>query len=99
MIGNSVEDGDGDGVDGNGIIERRGGFGAFDNANDVAFTGTEVVVGDEGELAGDGLHFAAGVVELCGVERVGQQPTPAFVGGVLKVEGDSTDDLAQTHGV
>ena len=98
LVVKGIENGDGDGVDGDVVIKWCGGLGTFDDADDVALTGTEVVEGDERVILGERRRGLTGGVEMLGVHRVAHQPPASLEGGVLHVQGDPADDLGDAHG-
>lgn len=94
-----IEDRHGDGVERYPAFEGSGGFRAFHDADDIAVTGTQFVVGNEGGLAGDGRGLGAGGVEVILINGIAKQPTTALERGVDDVDGGSADDLCDAHGV
>lgn len=98
FVGKGIENGDGDGVDGNVVIERGSGFRSLDDADDVTIAGTEVVKGDKRRLCGKRGWGGAGGVVTGGIERIAHEPSASFEGGVLDAQGDPADDLGDAHG-
>lgn len=97
MIAERIENGDGDGIDGDVVIEGSGGFGSLDDADDVAIACTEVVIGDKRRLGRKRRRCGAGRIVACGIEWIAHEPAASFEGGVLDAQGDPADDLGDAH--
>jgi hypothetical protein len=94
-----IENGDVDGIDGDGVIEGGCGFGSFHESYNVSRACTEFVVYNKRGLGGDGRGGFNTGIDVLGIDRVHQKPARTYERGLVCVDVEFSDDVTETHEV